>query len=54
MLEQRLADAGDVAVPEDAEAAAEEPVPDAVALDVLGGEEADERLRGRQPGRAHA
>ena len=48
-LVQRLADPGHVAVPEDPEAAAEEPVLDAVALDVLRREEADERLRGGQP-----
>ena len=35
MLAERLADAGDVAVPEDAEAPAEEALPHAVALDVL-------------------
>ncbi len=46
---QRLADAGDVAVAEDAEAAAEEALLDAVALDVLGGEEPDERLCSREP-----
>jgi hypothetical protein len=49
ILVQRLADPGHVAVPEDPEAAAEEPVLDAVALDVLGGEEADERLRSGEP-----
>ena len=49
VLVQRLPDPGDVAVPEDPEAAAEEAVLDAVALDVLRGEEADERLRGSQP-----
>ena len=42
-------DAGHVAVPEDPEAAAEEPVLDAVPLDVLRGEEADERLRCGEP-----
>ena len=45
-LVQRLADPGDVAVPEDAEAAAEEAVLDAVALDELARQEADEGLRG--------
>ena len=34
---------------EDAEAAAEESVPDAVPLDVLRREEADQRLRRREP-----
>ena len=45
VLLQRLAEAGDVAVAEDAEAAGEEALAPPVALDVLGGEEADERLR---------
>ena len=40
---------GDVAVAEDAEAAPEEPLLDAVALDVLLREEAHERLRRGQP-----
>ena len=48
-LVQRLPDPGDVAVAEDPEAAAEEAVLDPVALDVLRGEEADERLRRREP-----
>ena len=48
-LQQRLADTGDVAVTEDAEAASKEPAGDAVALAVLDGEEADEGLRHRQP-----
>ena len=50
-LEQRLTDARDVAVPEDAPAAGEEGVLDAVALDVLLLEESDERLGHGQPGR---
>ncbi len=49
MLVQRLPDPGHVAVPEDPEAAGEEAVLDAVALDVLGGEKADEGLRCREP-----
>ena len=53
MLEQRLADSGDVAVAEDAKATAEEAVADAVALHVLRGEEAHERLRRGQPDGAH-
>ena len=44
VLVQRLADPGDVAVAEDPEAPLEEPVLDAVALDVLRGEEPYERL----------
>ena len=44
VLQQRLADAGDVAVPEDAEGALNEPMLDAVALGVLVGEEPDRRL----------
>src|SRR5204862_3756530 len=47
-LVERLADPGDVAVAEDAEAAAEEPVLDPVALDELVREETDEGLRSRQ------
>ena len=38
-LQQRLADTGDVAVPEDAEAAGNEPLLDSVPLAVLAGEE---------------
>ncbi len=49
VLLQRLPDAGDVAVAEDAEAAGEEAVALAVALDALGGEEADEGLGDGQP-----
>ena len=45
---QRLPEARDVAVAEDAEAAGEEALARAVALDVLGGQEADERLGHRQ------
>ena len=48
-LVERLPDPGDVAVPEDAEAAAEEALPHAVALDLLDGEEPHERLGGGQP-----
>src|SRR5205085_10796642 len=44
---------GDVAVAEDPEAATEETLLDAVSLDVLSGEEADERLCRRQPDRLH-
>src|SRR4029450_2640422 len=47
-LIERLADSGDVAVTEDPEAAPEELVLEAVPFDVLGGQEADERLRGRE------
>jgi hypothetical protein len=47
-LVQGLADAAHVAVPEDAEAAAEEAVLHAVPLDVLVGQERDECLGGRQ------
>jgi hypothetical protein len=49
VLLQRLPDARQVAVAEDAEAAREEARPLPVALDVLGGEEPDQRLRDRQP-----
>jgi hypothetical protein len=52
-LQQRLSDAGDVAVAEDAEAAGEEPLLVSVALDVLGDEEADGRLRDREADVAH-
>ena len=48
---QRLAEAGDVAVAEDAEAAAADAPFLAVDLDVLGGEMADDRLRRRQTDR---
>src|SRR3712207_7513066 len=44
VLLQRLADARDVAVPEDAEATREEALLDAVALDVLARQKADQRL----------
>ncbi len=54
MLVQRLSEAGDVAVAEDPEAAREEPRPHAVALDLLGGEEADERLGDREARHAPA
>ncbi len=43
-LEQGLADARHVAVAEDAEAARDEPLPDAVALAVLAGQEAHQGL----------
>ena len=43
-LEQGLADARHVAVPEDAEAAGNEPLPHAVALAVLAGQEAHQGL----------
>ena len=48
-VEQRLPEAGDVAVAEDAEAALEEPVLDAVALAALRGEEPYGRLRDGEP-----
>ena len=44
VLVERLPDSGDVAVPEDPEAPFEEPLLDSVPLDVLRGEEPDERL----------
>ncbi len=50
VLQQRLAEAGDVAVAEDAPGGADEPPPDAVALGVLGGEETDQRLCDGQAG----
>ena len=49
MLLQRLAEPGEVAVPEDAEAAAEEAPALAVALDLLHGQEPHQRLRDGQP-----
>ena len=51
LLQQRLPDAGDVAVAEDAEAAGDQPLLVAVALGVLGGQEADEGLG---DGQSHA
>jgi hypothetical protein len=48
---QRLAHTGDVAVAEDAEATCEEAPANAVTLGVLCCEEANERLRRRQPDR---
>ena len=54
VLLERLADAGDVAVAEDAEAAGEEGLLHAVALDVLLLEEGDQRLGHRQAYRCHA
>ncbi len=53
-LVQRLTDPGDVAVTEDPEAAAEEAVLDAVSLDVLVRQEANQRLGGREPHGPHA
>ena len=53
VLLQRLADAGDVAVAEDAEHAGEERRRRAVALDLLGGQERDQRLRHRHPHGRH-
>ena len=49
MLVQRLAEPGQVAVPEDAVAAGEEAAALAVALDLLRGEEAHQRLGDGQP-----
>ena len=49
MLLQRLTDAGDVAVPEDPEHAAEERLLVSVARGPLLREESHERLRHRQP-----
>src|SRR6185503_19710116 len=51
MLLQRLAEPGDVAVAEDPEAAREEALAGAVALDLLHGQEAHERLG---DGQSHA
>jgi hypothetical protein len=48
-LQQRLSDAGHVAVAEDAEAARDQPLLDAVALAVLVRQEPHEGLRHRQP-----
>jgi hypothetical protein len=48
-----LADPSDVAVAENTEAAAEEAVLDSIPFDVLRREEADERLRRREPDRLH-
>ena len=45
VLLERLADTGDVSMPEDAEHAGEERALAAVALDVLRGEEEHQRLR---------
>src|SRR4029079_10747476 len=50
VLAQRLAEAGDVAVAEDAEAAGEEARALPVALDLLRGQEADQRLGDGDPG----
>src|SRR5260221_14427559 len=49
MLRQRLADAREIAVAEDAPAAGEEPLLDAIALDVLLPEEPHQRLGHREP-----
>ena len=49
VLLERLPQAGQVAVPEDAEAAGEEAPALAVALDLLRGEEAHQRLRDGKP-----
>jgi hypothetical protein len=49
LLQQRLADARHVAVAEDAEAAGDQPLLDAVALGVLVRQEAHQRLADRQP-----
>ncbi len=51
VLDQCLAEPGDVAVAEDAPGRADQPLPYAVTLGVLGGEEAHQRLRDRQPRR---
>ncbi len=50
-LQERLPDAGDVPVPEDPPGGGDQPVPAAVALGVLGGQEADEGLRDGEPHR---
>ena len=52
-LQQGLPDAGHVAVTEDAEAARDQPLLHAVALAVLLGQEAHQRLRDRQSDRCH-
>ncbi len=49
VLQQRLADAGDVAVTEDADGAAEERLDVTVAFDPLSGQETDDRLADGQP-----
>ncbi len=53
VLLQRLADAGDIAVPENTPAPGEERSLDAVTLDLLLGEEQDERLGHGQCSRCH-
>ncbi len=53
-LQDRLAEARDVAVPEDPEDPLDQAMLDAVALGVLGDEEPDDRLSDGQAGRAHA
>ena len=54
MLVQRLPDPRDIAVPEDAEAAGEEPLLHAVTFDPLRREKPNERLGRRQPQRPDA
>ena len=49
VLQQGLADAGDIAVAEDADRATEERLGVAVTLDALGGEELDDGLADREP-----
>ncbi|GAA3209448.1 hypothetical protein GCM10020256_06770 [Streptomyces thermocoprophilus] len=53
VLDQRLAEARHVAVAEDAPGAGDQPVPGAVALGVLGGEEPHQGLGGRQTDAVH-
>lgn len=50
-LQEGLADAGHVPVPEDPPGGGDQPVPVSVALGVLAGQEADERLRDGEPHR---
>ena len=49
VLQQRLADAGDVAVTEDADGSAEERLDVPVAFDLLSSQETDDRLADGQP-----
>ena len=51
-LEQRLADPGDIAMPEDPKAAGEELLLLAVGFGVLGSEELHQRLRHGEPDRS--
>ena len=53
ILGESLANAREVAVAEDPEAALDEAVLDAVALRVLGGKESNQRLRHREADGAH-